>query len=157
VDTGQLERARHDGTASVASHGRATMLTSWQCGSFGCGIRIRHFDLGSPSPHFGESRGLSTALDGFGQTALRKLVGPRVGRGLIVRFCSLLRALIASVVEGRVAASRLLRQWRRRQALQAASVAMEPAARVTRSLRRRSGQAFGIPLRGHAPGDYFGS
>jgi hypothetical protein len=39
---------------------------------------IRHFDLGSPSPHFGESRGFSSRTYGFGRAGTRKLIDLRV-------------------------------------------------------------------------------
>jgi hypothetical protein len=68
------------------------MLISWQCGSFGCGIRNRHFDLGSPRIHLGESCGFSAQTDGFGREGAKKPTGLRVGRGLIVEPRSLHRA-----------------------------------------------------------------
>lgn len=43
------------------AHGQARCWLPGRCSGFGPGTRIRHFDLGSPSPHFGESRGFSAA------------------------------------------------------------------------------------------------
>jgi hypothetical protein len=68
------------------------MLISWRCGGFGCGICNRHFDLGSPRIHFGESCGFSSRTSGFGHEGAEKLTGLRVGWGLIVEPRSLHRA-----------------------------------------------------------------
>jgi len=43
------------------AQGQARCWLPGRCSGFGPGTRIRHFDLGSPSPHFGESRGFSVA------------------------------------------------------------------------------------------------
>jgi hypothetical protein len=76
------------------------MLASWRNWRLRSRFPIRHFDLGSPSIHFGGSRGFSAGMGGFGRSRTQKLADSRVSQGLIVESRSLRRASLASVGGG---------------------------------------------------------